>query len=483
MVREKQSSKKSGAAGPSDGERAYRVIPSVDEILGTPEIAALRDTHPHFPWTHFIRGVVSRVRSGKHGPVEGDRDAVRASIVNTVVSSVAKLREAGTRRVINGTGVILNTNLGRAVLGGEVVEAVRVAMSHYVNLEIDLETGKRGHRGEMLVELLRLLTQAEDALVVNNNAAAVYLVVNSYSPPGRIVVSRGELVEIGGSFRLPDILAKAASGVVEIGTTNRTYASDYARVARAGDVLLKVHRSNYDIQGFTHEAEIAELVAVGKNKKCHVVCDLGSGCLFDFAARGIAGEKMVQDVLRTGVDCVTMSGDKLLGGVQAGIIAGKSRFIGRLRENPLRRALRIDKTAIAALEALVRVYLFHRMPEGDIPILHQSTGGVEALKRRAEKIIGTLPAEVKSAFEVEAVEDLAAIGGGSFACQDLNSVAVAVRCGSEEDAVALARRMRAQRIPILSRIKGNEVRVDLRTVLPYEDSDLCGGLRVVLGNP
>jgi L-seryl-tRNA(Ser) seleniumtransferase len=473
----------SNAMNLSDDKQALRSIPSVDEILGAPEIVALREAHPHFPWTYFIRGVTSDVRSGKNPPVEGGRGGVRALIVETVVSRVAELKEAGTRRVINGTGVILNTNLGRAILGGEVVEAVRDAMSHYVNLEIELETGKRSHRGEMLNELLRLLTQAEDAVVVNNNAAAVYLVVNSYSPPGRVVVSRGELVEIGGSFRLPDILAKAAGEVIEIGTTNRTYASDYARVARAGDVLLKVHRSNYDIQGFTHEAEITELVKVGKEKKCHVVCDLGSGCFFDFAAHGIAGEKQVQDVLRTGVDCVTMSGDKLLGGVQTGIIVGRAGFLVKLKDNPLRRALRIDKTTIAALQALVRVYLFHRSPEKDVPILRQSTEAVDRLRERAERIIDGLLPGGRNAFDVQAVDDLAAIGGGSFACQDLPSIALAIRCGSEEDAVSLARRMRMQRIPILSRIKGNEVRLNLRSVLPYEDSDLCGGLNAVLGNP
>jgi L-seryl-tRNA(Ser) seleniumtransferase len=471
------------AMGISDDRNALRSIPSVDEILGSPDLLPLRDAHPHFPWTHFVRGVTSDVRAGKHGPVSGDRNELRALIVGAIVSRVAELKEGGTRRVINGTGVVLNTNLGRAVLGGEVVEAVREAMSHYVNLEIELETGKRSHRGEILDELLRLLTQAEETMVVNNNAAAVYLVVNSYSPPGRVVVSRGELVEIGGSFRLPDILAKAAGEVIEIGTTNRTYASDYARVAKPGDVLLKVHRSNYDIQGFTHEAEISELVKVGKEKKCHVVCDLGSGCFFDFAAHGILGEKRVQDVVRTGVDCVTMSGDKLLGGVQTGIIVGKARFLGKLRENPLRRALRVDKTTIAALQALVRVYLFERSPERDVPILRQSTEKVDRLRERAEGIIGKLLPGVMRAFDVRTVDDLAAIGGGSFACQDLPSIALAIRCGSEESAVSLARRMRAQRIPILSRIKGNEVRLNLRSVMPYEDGDLCDGLNAVLGNP
>ncbi len=467
---------------PTDDKRSLRAIPSVDEILCSKDLAVLRDEHPHFPWTPFVREVTSDVRSGKYGPVSGERDDILASIVARVISRLAELKEGGMRRVLNGTGVILNTNLGRAILGAEVAEAVREAMDHYVNLEIELDTGKRSRRAELLDELLRLLAQSEDAMVVNNNAAAVWLVVDSYSPPGRVVVSRGELVEIGGSFRLPDILARAAGEVLEVGTTNRTYASDYGRVAKPGDVLLKVHRSNYDIQGFTHETEIAELVRVGTENNCYVVCDLGSGCFFDFAAHGIVGEKRVQDVLRSGVDCVTMSGDKLLGGVQAGIILGKSGFVDKLKQNPLRRAVRVDKTTIAALQAVLRIYLFHRAPERDIPILRQSTQGVSELRERAERIVDRLLPDVRRAFDIRSVDDLAAIGGGSFACEDLPSVAVAIRCGSEEDAVALAKTLRKRPIPILARIKASEVRLNLRSVLPYEDADLCEGLNAVLGN-
>lgn len=466
---------------PTDDKQSLRAIPSVDEILCAKDLAPLREEHPHFPWTHLVREVTSEMRSGKYGPVSADRDDVLASIVARTVSRLAELKEGGMRRVINGTGVILNTNLGRAILCAEASDAVREAMSHYVNLEVELETGKRSRRAEMLDELLRLLTQAEDAMVVNNNAAAVWLVVDTYSPPGRVVVSRGELVEIGGSFRLPDILAKAAAEVLEVGTTNRTYASDYERVAEPGDVLLKVHRSNYDIQGFAHEAEIAELVRVGAEKNCHVVCDLGSGCFFDFAAHGIVGEKRVQDVLKTGVDCVTMSGDKLLGGVQAGVILGKTGFVDGLKQNPLRRAVRVDKTTIAALQAVLRVYLFHRSPERDIPILRQSTEELSGLRERADKIVDRLLPGVKRVFDVRTVDDLAAIGGGSFACEDLPSVAVAIRCDSEEDAVALAKRLRKRQVPILARIKADEIRLNLRSVLPYEDGDLCDGLNAVLG--
>jgi L-seryl-tRNA(Ser) seleniumtransferase len=274
----------------SDDKQPFRSIPSVDELLGAPEISALRGSHPHFPWTHLARRVTSDVRAGKLGELGGSRGDVRARLVAAMVSRADELRTGGTKRVINGTGVVLNTNLGRAILPPEAVDAAREAMMHYVSLEIDLASGKRGHRGEVLEELVVLATQAECAMIVNNNAAAVWLAVSSFSPPGRVIVSRGELVEIGGSFRLPDILARAASEVVEVGTTNRTYAADYAKEARPGDLFLKVHRSNYEIQGFTHEADVGDLVGVAADKKCSVVFDLGSGCLFDFASRGLGGE-------------------------------------------------------------------------------------------------------------------------------------------------------------------------------------------------
>ncbi len=469
--------------GRPDDKNSLRLIPPVDEILGLSEISALRLDYPRFPWTRAVRGVVGELRAGKLGPIEKDREGISGQIVRRIAGMVGDFKNAGMRRVINGTGVILNTNLGRAIACAEVSRAVTDALEHYVNLEIDLESGKRSHRGEMLVELFRLLTGAEEAMVVNNNAAAVYLVVNSVSPPGRVIVSRGELVEIGGSFRLPDILDNAAGTVIEVGTTNRTYAEDYAKVAKPGDMILKVHPSNYDIKGFTHAPAISELVRVGEEKKCHVVYDVGSGCFFDFAARGLEGEQLVEEILQTGVDCVTMSGDKLLGGVQAGVIVGRRKFLDIVRGNPMRRALRIDKVTIAALQALVRTYLFDKHPEKIVPILAQSTGDIEAYRKRAGRIAERLSPAHDGDFKIEIVDDLATIGGGSFACQDVPSAAVCIRCTSEQAAVALAKKMRTKEIPILSRIKGVEVRINLRSVLPYEDDDLCAGLDVALSNP
>jgi L-seryl-tRNA(Ser) seleniumtransferase len=467
--------------GKTGDKNTLRAIPPVDDILGSADLAPLRQAHPKFPWTHCVRGVIDDFRSGKFGTVGDDRDTVRSVILRRILDRVGELRNLGMRRVINCTGVILNTNLGRAVLDPAVRDAVCEAMAHYVNLEVDLESGKRSHRGATMIELLRLATEAEAAMVVNNNAAAVYLVVNSFSPPGRVVVSRGELVEIGGSFRLPDILAKAAGTVVEVGTTNRTYVEDYAKVAKRGDIFLKVHSSNYEIRGFTHTAQIADLVAVAKEKQCHVVYDLGSGSFYDFAHAGIEGEEQVKDVLKTGVDCVTMSGDKLLGGVQAGIIVGRSIFLEQIARNPLRRALRVDKITIAAMQALLRTYLFSDAPERDVPILRQSTEDVETLGTRAQGIVKALSTPVGERFDIAVVDDVAAIGGGSFACQEVTSMAIAIRCHTENEAVALAKKMRERPIPILARIKGSEVRLNLRTVMPYEDEDVRNELENVLG--
>jgi len=462
--------------GGASNKGLLRLIPPVDELLADPALSVLREAHPNFPWTSLIREVVGAYR--KRGVGKEDREAVRTELTESIERRFSSLREEGMRPVINGTGVILHTNLGRAIAGDDVVAAVEAALRHYENLEVDLETGRRSGRGETLLELIRLATGAEAAMVVNNNAAAVYLAVNSLSPPGRVLVSRSELVEIGGSFRLPDILESAASEVVEIGTTNRTYADDYAKVAQEGDVFLRAHRSNYEIHGFTHEAGLAELVDLAREKKCHVVYDLGSGSFFDFEAAGFPGEELVADVIARGVDGVTMSGDKLLGGVQAGIIVGTREFVGRLKENSLRRALRIDKLTTAALQALFRTYLFEPEPASHVPVLRQTTEPISALRERAGSIVKGIPDT--PGFAVEVADDVAAIGGGSFATQDVESCAIVVRCGSDKVAEALAARMRGRAVPVLARIKGAEVRLNMRTVMPYEDQMLGDILAEVL---
>jgi L-seryl-tRNA(Ser) seleniumtransferase len=246
-----------------------RAIPSVDEVLSHPAFVRWREAHPRFPWARLVRTLLEQVRGGEPGsPSEPDRAALIAWTVARAGQRIERLRFGGQTAVLNGTGVVLHTNLGRAVIGERAAQAALCAMRGYVSLEVDVESGERSHRAETLEELLCLLTGAEAAMVVNNNAAAVYLVASSFSPPGRVIISRGELVEIGGSFRLPEILRDAAGEVIEIGTTNRTYAADYERVARADDVLLKVHKSNYEIAGFAHEASLEEIVAVARARAC-----------------------------------------------------------------------------------------------------------------------------------------------------------------------------------------------------------------------
>jgi L-seryl-tRNA(Ser) seleniumtransferase len=449
-----------------------RNIPPVDDILDASALAIERARHPSFPWTRLVREVIDDLRQGRLGELPDEREGMREVIVSAVQNRLTRLRTGGMRRIINGTGVILHTNLGRAVLGPVIHDAIKDAVHHYLSLEIDLDTGKRGHRAEVLADLVAYVTGAEAATVVNNNAAAVYLVINSYSPPGRVLISRGELVEIGGSFRLPDILQRASLEMVEVGTTNRTYIDDFAKVARPGDILMRAHRSNYDIRGFTHDTNLDDLVALAAERECHVVYDLGSGSFYDFAAAGIAGEEHVRDVLARGVDCVTMSGDKLLGGVQAGFIVGSRKFLDRLRENPLRRAVRIDKITIAALQSLMRTYLFSDDAAARVPMLRQATDAKDVLRERAARVLGDLQQAVDPHYGLCVEDDEAAIGGGSFSGRKLDSVALVVRCRDEREAVTLAGNLRRADVPILTRIKGSEVRINLRTVLPEEDVEL-----------
>jgi L-seryl-tRNA(Ser) seleniumtransferase len=462
-----------------------RAIPSVDDVLTHPSLAERRANHPNFPWTHVIRNVIEDYRGMPEPPAgvqAGDRESVRTWILSELSRRFDELRGGGQIRVINGTGVILHTNLGRAILGSATREAVDEALGHYVSLEVDLESGRRSKRAVTLDRLAALAVGGEAAMVVNNNAAAVYIVVNSYSPPGRVIVSRGELVEIGGSFRLPEILRHAASEVIEVGTTNRTYAKDYRKAARPGDLLLKVHKSNYAIEGFVSEASCAELARVAADASCHLAYDLGSGAVFDYRSAGIGEDVPIAELLEAGVDCVTMSGDKLLGGVQAGIIVGRSDFLEKLRENPLRRAVRVDKVTVAALQQVLRRYLFGTGPVPDLPVLQQVLGDVDSVRERAHAVASAVAGRVAAGITVDVVDDEAAVGGGSWSSQVVPSAAVRLRCAGEKEAVKLARRMRLHRPPVVPRVKGDEIRVNMRTVMPYEDEELQSILAAILAD-
>ena len=456
-------------------QQILRAIPPVDQILSDPALARAMAEHTGFPWTRCVREATDALRGGaveESSMPAPERDAVQSWVVAQVMDRFEALMHGGLKPVINGTGVILHTNLGRAVLGGEALAAAGQALTRYVSLEVDLESGERSKRGTTLNDLAALASGGEAAMVVNNNAAAVYLAVNSYSPPGRVIVSRGELVEIGGSFRLPEILRRAANEVVDVGTTNRTYARDYAEVARSGDIILRVHKSNYVIEGFTHEATLPDLVAVARETGSHVVYDLGSGALFDYRRFGLGKDSHVSEVVATGVDCVTMSGDKLLGGMQAGILVGKAAFLKKLKQNSLRRAVRVDKVTIAALQSVFRAYLFGADPAAQIPVLAQVSADLNGLLSRAERILDAVNQATGGSPTASVVDDDATVGGGSLASEVLPSVAVAIACKSDGDAVKLARSMRAFTVPVFTRIKGAEVRINLRTVLAEEDDRL-----------
>jgi L-seryl-tRNA(Ser) seleniumtransferase len=296
-----------------------------------------------------------------------------------------------------------------------------------------------------------------------------------------VVVSRGELVEIGGSFRLPEILRHAAAGVIEVGTTNRTYAADYEKAAQPGDLILKVHKSNYEIEGFVHEATIGELVTVARARACQVVYDLGSGAVYDFAGAGVGRDPTVERVIAEGVDAVTMSGDKLLGGVQAGIILGTREFVGRLKQNPLRRAVRVDKVAIAALQEVVRSYLFASEPREEVPVLACTLADPDDLRARAARVVSEVGP--RTARSLRVADDEAVVGGGSLSTVSVPSAAVVVRGESDADAVRLARALRLGAVPVFTRVKGSEVRVNMTTILPDEEGDLVRALVDVLAAP
>ena len=373
-----------------------------------------------------------------------------------------KMQSSGLKKVLNGTGTILHTNLGRAPLGKEAASRVLEAVSGYCNLEYDLEDGCRGERCGQIENILCEITGAEAAVAVNNNAAALLLILCTLAQGGEVIVSRGELVEIGGQFRIPDVMKQSGAGLVEVGTTNRTRLSDYeTAVTETTKAILKVHTSNYRIIGFTEEASIEQLAPLREKYGIPLVEDLGSGALLDLTKYGLPGEPNVQDALRRGVDIVCFSGDKLLGGPQAGIIAGKKEYIEKMRSNPLFRALRIDKITAAFLETILLEYRSMERALVRIPTLRMLT--------QNEKEIAEDAAELKSLLDREAFDAKIAlypcrskVGGGALPVTELPSMAVGIH-PSKISAETLSRRLRRLPIPVVTRIEDENVLVDMRT--------------------
>ena len=453
-----------------------RKLPGVDQVLQNPAIASLHRIYGHDLVVAAARDALAELRRAIRDGQASREDTVVARIQAHVQSSVRPT----LRPVINATGVILHTNLGRAPLSDSVLGAMRDAASGYSNLEYDLEAGRRGSRYSHAQALLCRLTGAESALVVNNNAGAVVLMLSALAKGREVIISRGQLVEIGGGFRIPDVMAQSGARLIEIGTTNRTYSRDYA--AAIGDetaALLRVHSSNYRVTGFTHQPTLSDLVdtarAVGAHRgiSCLVLDDLGSGTLIDTSLFGMAREPMVQDSVRDGADMTTFSGDKLLGGPQAGIILGKADLVEDLSHHPLTRALRVGKTTMAGIEANLLHYLKGEALT-EIPIWRMISQSPEQIERRARDLVDALGPLTTGC---ELFDGRSMVGGGSLPGESLATTLIGIRCG---DAAALAATLRTTPPAIVGRVQDDRVVLDLRTVLPRQMDTLVGRLRELL---
>jgi L-seryl-tRNA(Ser) seleniumtransferase len=451
---------------PPNRQRRLQEIPAVREILDRPELRRLQEEKGVARWTlrKAVRSVLERQRdellAGKREKADDPK-----TMEWEILKEIERLQRKSLRPVINATGVIVHTNLGRAPLPEEALDALREVAKGYSNLEYDLEKGGRGLRYRHLEGLLCELTGAEAALVVNNNAAAVLLALRVLARGREVIVSRGELVEIGGSFRVPDILSESGATLVEVGTTNRTRLSDYEKaIGPSTGLLLKVHPSNYRIQGFTQEVPLEELVSLGRRSGLAVMQDLGSGCMMDHRILGLSpGEPSVREVVASGLDLVTFSGDKLLGGPQAGILLGRKPVMQAVQTHPLIRALRMDKLTLAALESTLLLYREPQTARKKIPVLAMLGEGRETLRRRARGLAARLKEEAPADFSFRVCDATARAGGGSLPAEGLAGAAVAVKSSSHPSQEILTR-LRHAPVPVIARIEKDEVLLDVRTV-------------------
>ena len=439
-----------------------RQLPSVDSLLAAPGLSALLAAHPRSLVVKAARAAVDQARvNGGAAPAEGWDAAVSAAVRRLAVPSLAP--------VINATGVVLHTNLGRAPLAPAAIAAITRIAQGYAAVEYDLGRGTRGSRHAICRDLLVELTGAADALVVNNAAGAVLLALSALARGGDAIVSRGELVEIGGSFRIPDIMARSGAKVVEVGTTNRTHPNDYDRALTTDSrVLLKVHRSNFQVTGFTADVAVVELAEMAHAHGIACVYDLGSGLLMNLSSWGLSGEPTVPEAVATGADLVTFSGDKLLGGPQAGILVGSEAAIAACRADPIARTVRADKLTLAALEATLALYRDHATARREIPVLRMLTEEPDGVKRRANALLQGVGATA------ELIEGDSEVGGGSFPGAKLKTWLVGIRHPTPDTYLA---QLRSFDPPIIARVAGSRVLLDARTIFQEQVETVIAALR------
>jgi L-seryl-tRNA(Ser) seleniumtransferase len=464
----------------SSKSELFRRLPATDELLRAPEVLAMIEREGRTATTDAARAVLDRLRTEiSSGRLDaGGLELALANIGEGVERELRKALSYSLRTVINATGVVLHTNLGRAPLSEAALEHAREVSLGYSNLEFEVEAGERGkrdvHVNRLFNRLLNVAGSAEiSTVVVNNNAAAVMLALNSLAEGGEVIVSRGELVEIGGSFRIPDVMSKSNAILREVGTTNRTRLADYAvAINDKTKLLLRVHRSNFQIVGFTEQPTLEDLVRLGREKGIPVLEDQGSGALVDLANFGVPGEATVEDSLRAGVDVVTYSGDKLLGGPQVGILSGNQEQIARVRSNPMFRALRVDKLIYAALEATLLAYVKH--DHDAIPALRMMRLSAEEIGARADRIVGSLKKSAPK-LRTEIIAGESVIGGGAAPGSNLPTKLVALSL-ENLSASEFATRLRQSDPPIIARVEEGRVLLDLRTVFPEQEQTILSAL-------
>lgn len=459
------------------GENIYSRIPKVDVILEKDEIERLIERTSRNLVMEAIREELDEIRKSISKSKDMDRIGEKIDrISENIVAKTEKKFGNRFKRVVNATGIVIHTNLGRSLINKEVMDSVYDLATNYSNLEFDLETGERGSRYSHLVDMIKRVTGAEDALVVNNNAAAVVLVLSAMAAGKEVITSRGELVEIGGSFRIPEVMEQSGAKLVDVGATNKTNIEDYRRaITEETGALLKVHTSNYRILGFTESLELETIVALGNESSIPVIEDLGSGVLIDLSKYGLEYEPTVQDSVDAGVDIITFSGDKLLGGPQAGIIVGKKEYIQVMKKHPLNRAFRIDKFTIAALEGTMKLYLSEEKAVENIPTLKLLTQNIEEIESRAKLLLEKLHLTDMSDIDIEIVDELSQVGGGSMPLERIPTKAVRIS-SPNRNISKLEKNLRKLKIPIISRLYKDSIYMDMRTVRLDEVEIIAEGL-------
>ena len=465
----------------NDINTLLRRLPAVDRLLNEP---ALRDLVSHIPHLLLVEAAQQTISEVRRQVLAGESPELSPAVIADRAAALAQRKsEPALRPVLNATGTLLHTNLGRAPLAPAALAAVTAVARGYSNLEFDLVSGERGHRYSHIEELLIRLTGAEAATVVNNNAGAVLLALTALAKGKEAIVSRGEMIEIGGAFRVPDVMAAGGVLLREVGTTNKTHLRDYREAINAATgLLLKIHTSNYRIVGFTAAVSAAEMVDLGREHGLVVMEDLGSGMLLDLSPFGLPREPTVAEAVAAGIDVVTFSGDKLLGGPQTGLIVGRRAAIEKIRKHPMARALRSDKLTLAALEATLRLYLDPQRALAEIPVLRMLAVSPVELKNRSRRLARRLAAAVAQVARIEVVAETSTVGGGALPLTQLPGFALAIS-PQNLSVDALAARLRRGRLPLVGRIHEGRLLLNLRTVAQREENDLvqavtaalCGG--------